>query len=91
MSFDADGTIWYSTESMVLVRGTGKSSFTNVSKELLYIWADLDGDGDLDRLPLFGDAAYQYFWEYNNQGLKLAQLRFYEVSTTVPADPEPAI
>lgn len=80
---DADGNTWYSTESMVLVRGSGKSSFTNVSKELLYIWADLDGDGVMDQLPLFGDATYQYFWEYDNQGLKLAQLRFYEVSTTV--------
>ena len=80
---DANGTTWYSTESMILVRGTGKSKFTNVTKELLYIWADLDGDGDLDRLPLFGDAAYQYFWEYDNSGLKLAQLRFYEVSTDV--------
>lgn len=82
---DADGTVWYSTESMVLVRGTGKSTFANVTKELLYIWADLDGDGDPDRLPLFGDAAYQYFWEYDNNGLKLAQLRFYEVPTTIPA------
>ena len=80
---DADGTTWYSTESMVLVRGTGKSRFENVTKELLYIWADLDGDGDLDRLPLFGDEAYQYFWEYDNNGLKLAQLRFYEVTTDV--------
>ena len=86
---DADGTTWYSTDSMILIRGTGKSKFANVTKELLYIWADLDGDGDLDRLPLFGDAAYQYFWEYNNNGLKLAQLRFYEVSTIVPVDPEP--
>ncbi len=81
---DADGTTWYSTESMVMVRGTGKSSFTNVTKELLYIYADLNGDGVIERVPLFGDAAYQYFWEYNNSGLKLVQLRFYEVPTTVP-------
>ncbi len=80
---DADGNTWYSTESMVLVRGTGKSSFTNVSKELLYVWVDIDGDGVVDRLPLFGDATFQYFWDYDNNGLKLAQLRFYEVSTTV--------
>ena len=80
---DADGNTWYSTTSMVLVRGAGKSSFDNVSKELLYVWVDIDGDGVLDSLPLFGDATYQYFWDYDNNGLKLAQLRFYEVSTTV--------
>jgi hypothetical protein len=72
-----------STESMVLVRGTGKSTFDNVSKELLYVYYDLDGDGDLDRTPLFGDALEGYFWEYDNKGLKVAQLRFYEHSTDV--------
>jgi hypothetical protein len=33
---------------------------------------------------LFSDALQGYFWSYDNTGLKLAQLRFYEVSTTVP-------
>jgi len=75
---------WCSVYSMVLVRGTGKSSFTNVSKELLYIYADLNGDGTVERYPLFDKALQGYFWNYDNNGLKLAQLRFYEVSTTVP-------
>lgn len=34
-----------STESMVLVRDKGKNSFDNVSRELLYVYYDLDGDG----------------------------------------------
>ena len=75
---------WCSIYSMVLVRGTGKSSFTNVSKELLYIYADLNGDGTVERYPVFDKALQGYFWAYDNGGLKLAQLRFYEVSTTVP-------
>ncbi|MSQ17793.1 MAG: hypothetical protein EXR54_09630 [Dehalococcoidia bacterium] len=33
--------------SMVLERDAGRSKFENVSKYLLYIYADLDGDGDL--------------------------------------------
>jgi len=77
------GDLWCSTESMVLVRSTGKSSFTNVSKQLLYVYADFDGDGTIDRQPLFGDAALDYYWQYNNNGLKLAQLRFYEIPTNV--------
>ena len=77
-----------STESMVLVRGTGKSSFTNVSKELLTVCLDTDGDLVCDtRTSLFADDTSDYFWSYDNNGLRLAQLRFYEVPTTVGTTP----
>jgi hypothetical protein len=75
------GEVICSTLSSVLVRTKGKSSFTNVSAELLYVVADLDGDGDLDKVPLFDDRAQDYFWQYDNNGLKLAQLRFYQIAT----------
>lgn len=68
-------------------RSKGKPTFENVSKELLYIYADIDGDGDIDRVPLFDDRMQDYLWSYDNQGLKVLQLRFYECATTVP-DPE---
>jgi hypothetical protein len=79
----SDGELVCSLESMVLVRSTGKSSFTNVSKQLLYVYADLDGDGTVERYPLFDSSLEDYFWEYDNQGLHLAQLRFYEIVTNV--------
>lgn len=79
----SDGELVCSMESMVLVRNSGKSTFTNVSRQLLYIYADLDGDGTAERYPLFDDALQEYFWEYDNQGLHLAQLRFYEIVTNV--------
>jgi hypothetical protein len=69
--------------SSVQIRSKGKSSFTNVSRELLYIYADLDGDGHVERYPLFDEALRDYFWSYDNNGLKLLQLRFYEVPTDV--------
>lgn len=75
--------------SMVLVRDKGKSTFTNVSKYLLYIYADITGDGILERVPLFDSRLEDYFWEYDNKGLRLAQLRFYPCSTTVPASTDP--
>jgi hypothetical protein len=68
---------------MVLVRDSGGSKFTNVSKALLYVYADLDGDGTVERLPLFDERLQDYFWQYDNNGLRLAQLRFYEVPTNV--------
>jgi hypothetical protein len=44
-----------------------------------------DGDGKLERYSLFSDPLASYYWSYDNTGLKLAQLRFYEISTTVAA------
>lgn len=72
-----------STLTYVAVREKGKSTFTNVSKELLYIYADLDGDGIDERMPLFDDRLQDYFWSYDNNGLRILQLRFYELSTNV--------
>jgi hypothetical protein len=54
-----------------------------VTKELLFIYADIDGGG-VKRYALFDDALEGYYWDYDNNGLKLLQLRFYEVPTTVP-------
>lgn len=69
--------------SMVQVRNKGKSSFTNVSRELLYVYADINSDGVTERMPLFDDRLQDYYWQYDNQGLKLVQLRFYEIPTNV--------
>jgi hypothetical protein len=80
---DALGETYCSVQASVLVRTKGKQSFTNISNALLYVYADTDGDGTVERIPLFSDAAAQYYWSYDNQGLHLAQLRFYEVSTDV--------
>jgi hypothetical protein len=87
----ADGSLVCNTGDVVveLARGKGKSSFSNVSKELLYLWdVDIDGDGTIDykRLPLFSDLLEDYFWDYDNNKLRLAQLRFYQCSTNVGAE-----
>ncbi len=77
------GDLYCSVYSMVQVRNTGKSSFSNVSKQLLYVYADIDGDGTIDRMPLFDERLKDYYWQYDNNGLKLLQLRFYEIPTNV--------
>ncbi len=60
--------------------------FTNVTANLLYLY-NVTIDGILyKRIPLFSDALQDYFWEYDNNGLKLLQLRFYWCETTVPVD-----
>jgi len=74
---------------MTLNRTTGKSIFTNVSKDLLYIYADINNDGTLDRVPLFDSQLQDYFWSYDNNNLRLAQLRFYPCATVVPDATDP--
>ena len=84
-----DGTEVCSVNTLTLTRTKGKSTFDNVTKDLLYIYADINGDGVLDRVALFDSSLEGYFWDYDNHGLKLAQLRFYECSTTVPVATDP--
>ncbi len=81
---DSFGTTFCSTDTLVAVRSKGKSTFTNVSQELLYIYADINGDGKIDRIPLFDSSLQDYYWSYDNNGLKVLQLRFYQIPTTVP-------
>jgi hypothetical protein len=66
-----------------MVADKGPSKFSEISQQLLYVYADLDGDGVVERYPLFDAALQDYFWEYDNKGLKLVQLRFYEVPSNV--------
>lgn len=77
------GELYCSTYSMIMVRNTGSSKFTNVSSVLLYVYADLNGDGTPERYNLFNDALKDYYWNYDNNGLKLVQLRFYDISTNI--------
>jgi hypothetical protein len=67
-----------STDALLLVRSKGKQTFSDVTKQLLFITADTDGDGVEETVPLFSDALAGFFWDFDNPGLKLAQLRFYQ-------------
>jgi len=81
-----------STESVELERKSGKQRFINVSKEMLTLCVEVCVEWDTDpESPTFGDCLewdyrrvylfdpilQNYFWEYDNNGLKLAQVRFY--------------
>ena len=75
-----DDTFQCSTETVHVERTKGKSTFENVTKELLTLCLDtvLDTTVKCDtRVQLFSSDFYQYFWDYDNNGLRLAQLRFY--------------
>lgn len=72
-----------STSNEVFVRGTGKSSFRNVTTSLTTIELDplldaaaVEACGGTT-VGLFDPCLEGYFWAYDNRGLKLLQLRFY--------------
>jgi hypothetical protein len=93
---DADLTEGYyevcSAEPLTLTRTKGGApKFSNVSAELLTVLVPndiLNADGSVllaaGRYTIFDDALENYFWQYDNTGLKLLQLRFYEVPTVLP-------
>ena len=84
--FETASTWCNSGELVVkLNRLGGGSKFVDVSKQLLQVCADVNTDPTVTTLqlvPLFSDLGTDYFWEYDNDGLKLAQMRFYPISTT---------
>ena len=67
-----------------LVRKTGKMVFKDVTKELTSLVACTIDPVTLvetcTRYALFDDDFVDFFWQYDNRGLKLAQLRFYPVA-----------
>ncbi|TMI85720.1 MAG: hypothetical protein E6H10_02450 [Bacteroidetes bacterium] len=82
-----DGTDTYCSidqgVSVSLSAHGNNNKFTNVSKQLLFVYADTSGTGQVARIPLFSDPLFTYYWNYQNTGLRLAQLRFYDISTNV--------
>ncbi len=80
---DTAGVEYCSIYSTIQTRDKGNSTFTDISRDLLYIYVDLNGDGTVERYPLFSQALQGYFWDYDNSGLKLLQLRFYPVPSEV--------
>lgn len=82
-AYDATGALFCSQETLSMSRIAGTSKFQNVSQELLYLYADIDSDGVIDRLPLFDSRLAEYFWSLDANGRLHAQLRFCPVATTV--------
>jgi hypothetical protein len=77
-----------STENQVFVRGTGKSTFKDVTTSLTTIvidaisesaaFAACGGTNQTSiRVSLFDPCLEGYFWKYDNNGLRLLQIRFY--------------
>jgi hypothetical protein len=79
----SDPGVICSTQNEVFVRGTGKSSFRNVTSALTTIVLDPLANADAvtacggTTVDLFAVCLQGFFWQYDNNGLKLLQVRFY--------------
>jgi hypothetical protein len=71
------GEVYCSAYSLISIKNGG---IEDASSLLLTLYSDPDGDGVLERYPLFDDALKDYFWEYDNNNLKILQMRLYPVS-----------
>ncbi|MFV5689599.1 hypothetical protein ACM55M_13350 [Flavobacterium sp. ZT3R25] len=79
-----------SAEPLTVTRTRGGApKFSNVSTQLLTILVTDDltlPDGSTlkaGRYTIFDPALEDYFWKYDNTGLKLLQLRFYPIATDI--------
>lgn len=69
----------------ILINNNGANKLTDIASKLTTVNVaaeDLNGDDVIDKLDIttyniFDDALENYFWEYNDEGLKVSQLRFY--------------
>lgn len=82
-----DDEVVCSTENVILTRTTGKPQWRNETQALTtieYYYNCTDTTEPIDvstcsvtRINLFDDDFYQYFWDYDNDGLRLVKLRFF--------------
>ena len=86
----ADDEVICSMGTLSLDRTKGKQTFTNVSGDLLFMTITVDPTTNASlatclgvtststvTVSLFNGCLQNYFWNYDNQGLRLLQLRFY--------------
>jgi len=71
----SDDVVVCSMDTLNLNRTKGGQKFQNVTKELTTITFVLNGV--VTTVQLFDSSLYDYFWNYDNHGLRLAQIRFY--------------
>ena len=74
-------TILCSTDNAVFVRGKGKSSFRDVTSALTTITLVPGSPAELacatPTVSLFVPCLQDFLWQYDNNGLRLLQVRFY--------------
>ncbi len=75
--------LYCSLYTLLQIKNKGQNLMTDITTQLLFIYADTIGKGQIKRISLFDDKLKDFYWRYDTDGLKLAQLRFYEIPPSV--------
>ena len=77
----SDNATFCSTENVIRLRNSKKRPYRNVTNQLTTMTGDFDGDPSTPdtTLRVFDDALQGYFWDYDTDGVRRVQLRFYPV------------
>jgi hypothetical protein len=71
------GEEFCATENVLtLQRERKRPTWQSATSELTTLEADLDDDGTVEVIALFAEGFEDFHWQYNNAGLRLAQIRF---------------
>ena len=73
-----DDEVVCSSENVILFRDKGQPKSQNDTLDLTTMVVDT-GTGPT-RISIFDPLLYQYMWDYDNNGLRLVQLRFYRLN-----------
>lgn len=81
-AYDDAGVLFCSISENVLTLSRVKSRpvWQDATNELTSLVQDVNGDGNLETVALFADGFEDFFWAYDNYGLRHAQIRFYPAS-----------
>ena len=71
------GEVVCSTLNVLLTRTKGQSQFANVTTQLTTMTFVDPTTGKTITVSIFDPSLIDYFWNFQNNGLRLAQLRFY--------------
>lgn len=63
-----------------LPRSKGQSRWQDATNELTSLVADINNDTFVETIALFANDFEDFFWQYDNNGLKHAQIRLYPAS-----------
>ena len=80
-AYDDAGELYCATDNILtLSRDKGRPTWTDATSELTTLVADVDDDGNNETVALFANGFEEFFWQYDNQGLRHAQIRFYPLT-----------
>ena len=80
-AYDVVGDLYCATENVLtLTRSKSRPTWMNATSQLTTLVANIDGLAGNETVALFAEGFEEFFWQYDNKGLRHAQIRFYPLT-----------